>query len=596
MYRASESFLAELKKSARREHIRGSIEGRSFDDHNVLTLSYSNKSSDKKDVSLGYAYIGQMTATFIDIPLARGSWRGATIILEYGLELPDDTVEYIPIGVFTVNEAKWSDVGINIIASDVLSKLDKPFAISQTTGTAFDLLRLAAKDCNIELGITEEECSGLPNGHEILGLYPSNDIKTYRDFVAWISQVLAGFITATRDGKMTVISYDQSEVVDTLSSMDRITGSAFSDYTTQYDGISIVDIDSQHTYYYSVNDGTGGVLALGANPLLQYGIEDTKQAQRIRIAEVAKTIAYTPFDIEVLNNPAYELGDLIACTGGVAGQEALTCCVMEINWTFHQTASLSGFGADPSLTSAKSKTDKAINGLLSNMSKDEVVSYTFVNARGIELSSSIETTVISIKFATVSPKVIDFLAELDLETMLGLDETIEVEARYYLNDELIPEYQPKTSWNNTGMHLMHLMYFLSDLLKGTAYTLDVRLILKTGSARIAPENIHAVIKGQGLVAINAFNGLIEIEDEYEPISNVFNVVSLTDNVESIRTELPLNIGVLNELYHPLSGLVATVPLSDTSYLELGGEVYTRVLEDGSDTRVTEEGDRRITED
>lgn len=592
MYRASELFMAEIKKSARIEHVRGSINGWPFDDRNIMALSYSNKSSDKKDVSLGYAYIGQITATFFNIPLSRGSWRGATIVLDYGLELPNDTVEYIPIGVFTVNEAKWTDVGISVTASDVLSKLDRPFSISQTNGRPYDLLMLAARDCDIELGLTEEECANLPNGQENLGLYPSNDINTYRDFVAWISQVLGGFVTATRDGKMTVKSYGQYEVVDTLDSTDRLVGASFSDYTTQYDGISIVEIDSQQTFYYSVNDGVGGILALGANPLLQYGLEETKQEQRIRIADVAKTITYTPFNIDVLNSPIYDLGDIIKCVEGIAGDGELVSCVMAIDWTFKQTTSLAGYGADPSLTYAKSRADKAINGLLSNTSKDEVVSYTFVNAKRLELSSSYETTVISIKFATVSPRVIDFLAELNLETMLGIDESVDVEVRYYLNDELIPEYKPRTSWNNTGMHLMHLMYFFSDLLKGTVYNFDVRMILKSGTASIAPEHIHAAIKGQGLVAINDFDGLIEVKDDYEPIS-VPTELNLNDAINSLEFTRSHQIGPFNDEYEPLS-LDPNISIDGMFDLKFETPIYTRVTEDRV-VRVTEDRQIRRTE-
>lgn len=147
MYRASDAFMAEIKKSARVEHVRGSINGVPFDDSNILTLGYSNRSSDSKDVSLGYCYIGQISATFVGVNIARGNWRDSVIELEYGLELPDGTTEYIPNGIYHVSEATWSDVGVNITASDNMSKLDRAFTIDQTTGMPFDLLKLASTNC-----------------------------------------------------------------------------------------------------------------------------------------------------------------------------------------------------------------------------------------------------------------------------------------------------------------------------------------------------------------------------------------------------------------------------------------------------------------
>lgn len=162
------------------------------------------------------------------------------------------------------------------------------------------------------LGVTREEVEAMPNGTEVLGLYPNNDIKTYRDFVAWIAQVLGGFATASRKGELLIKSYANAERVDTLRPRDRISGSVFSDYTTLYDGISIVEIDSKETKYYSVNGGQGSVINLGSNPLLQYGTEDVRTEQRMRLARVARSVHYTPFNISVLNTPVYDLGDIIA--------------------------------------------------------------------------------------------------------------------------------------------------------------------------------------------------------------------------------------------------------------------------------------------
>ena len=80
MYRgASAAFYEELKKASRIEHVRGSIGGVYFDDSNIVSLHYSNRCSDTSDISFGYAYIGQVNITFIDINILRGSWRNKAI-------------------------------------------------------------------------------------------------------------------------------------------------------------------------------------------------------------------------------------------------------------------------------------------------------------------------------------------------------------------------------------------------------------------------------------------------------------------------------------------------------------------------------------
>lgn len=58
MYQASADFLSELKQNARFEHIRGTIGGSAFTDANIVSMSYSNRCSDTKDVSFGLALTG----------------------------------------------------------------------------------------------------------------------------------------------------------------------------------------------------------------------------------------------------------------------------------------------------------------------------------------------------------------------------------------------------------------------------------------------------------------------------------------------------------------------------------------------------------
>lgn len=220
---------------------------------------------------------------------------------------------------------------------------------------------------------------------------------------------------------------------------------------------------------------------------------------------------------------------------------------MSIDWSFKELTAIAGFGSDPSLSSGKSKTDKQINGIMQSAA-DEMISYTFVNATEIELEKDIEVSIINISFATVNPKTIDFLAEIDLECTLGTDEDIQIEARYYSNGTLVPEYQPKTSWNNDGMHLMHLMSFLETLEANTSYDFEVRLILKSGEAKIAPQHIHASVKGQGLAVVDAWDGKIKVADSFSVSHIGKKTFPFNDNSIDMHMETPINGGVFKDVY------------------------------------------------
>ena len=595
MYSVSNEFLAALHEPARFEKLRGNIGGVPFTDRNIISLNYSNRCSDTADVTLGSCYIGQIEATFTnDLLIPRGDWRGRVISLEWGLVLEDESVEYIPVGLFTITEANWSGTGISIKASDNVSKLDKAYAVSTTSGYIYELLGLAAQECGLTLAQTQVQLEALPNGDEIFGLYPNNDIKTWRDFVGWVCQLFGGFAYADRNGKLAVKSWGDLSEVDSLTETEREYQTTFSDYTTKYDGISVVNIENQTTSYYSTATG-GAVINLGSNPFLQYGTNETLTRQRQAIAVVASSIAYTPFNSGVLSNIAYDLGDILTCSGGIAGTGTLNCCVMSIEWQSKNLTTLQGFGADPSLTSGKSKTDKALNGLMSKTSENEVVIHTFENAAAFELEDEQDVEILSIRFATVTPKIVNIWHEIKLDVTadpLG-DGVVTCQALYYFDDELIA-YSPETSWNNDGYHLLHLLYFLQGLAGGQLYKWEVHLIIKGGTATIDIGDIHASLYGQGLVALDEWDGFIEVYDTMSLVqSSKATFGTINENISLTWFDVEsLNLSETISLVQ--NGKATFGTINEEITVNLQAPIYTRITEE-EDVRITEDGDRRITE-
>ena len=64
---------------------------------------------------------------------------------------------------------------------------------------------------------------------------------------------------------------------------------------------------------------------LGINPLLQFGLEETREQLCNNILNDISVIAYVPFDSETIGNPALDLGDVIRFSGGQADEEQITC-------------------------------------------------------------------------------------------------------------------------------------------------------------------------------------------------------------------------------------------------------------------------------
>lgn len=594
MYQASADFLSELKQNARFEHIRGTIGGSAFTDANIVSMSYSNRCSDTKDISFGLAYVGQLKCCLVDLTIPRGSFKNLPIVVEFGLTLPDETIEYIPVGTFYVAEALWTDTGINITANDAMSKFDKAYGAMQTSGTVHDFLSLACQKCGVSLGMSAMDCNALPNGTEVLGVFPDNDIKTYRDFIGWIAQTVGGFATIDRNGALVVRSWADSASVDTFTVADRIQGSSFSDYETSYGGISIVNIDAKTTQYYG--DQNGAVINLGSNPLLQYGTDSTKTRQRTALATIAQGIEWTPFTCSVISNLVYDLGDLITMTGGVAGTGSLTCCIMDISWSVKQLTTFRGYGADPSLATGKSRTDKELSGLLAKTNANEMIVYSYENAQAYSLPDSTEVEVVNIKFATVNPKTVNLWHEIDLDVeAIDPTEPVTCIAHYYLDGEEL-SYNPTTTWDNDGEHLLHLLYYLDTLEGGQRYDWVVKLEIQNGSATIATDNVHAVLQGQGLVATDAWSGEVKVEDATYTLSlHGWMEFNYEEGSVSTPTKTPTTVTIADDTYSLILGGWMQFNYEEGQVEANTYKVLTGFITEGGDPLVTESDDYLIAE-
>lgn len=645
MYPVSEAFLAELRKHTRVEHVRGSIGSALFTDSNVLSMNISNRCSDTSDITFGSAYIGQLQATFVNVAISRGSWGGKVITLFWGLDIYDEdtettTTEWLPIGLYEIASAEWTDVGVNIVANDYMEKFEKDFTGVQTqSGGIYDFASYACSRCGLTFGMTRDEVeTTLPNGDQILGLYEENNIKTWRDLMSWLAQAAGGFVTADRDGSIVIRSFANSAVVDEWGAVERIVGTTFSDYETLYDGISVVNIEDQTLEYYSGagSTGDGTAINLGQNPFLQYGLKVTRDAQRQRIANVAHSIAWTPFSTRTLSCLAYDLGDLVECTEGVAGSEELTCCVQSYDWTFKNTTAYVGYGADPRLSSGYSKTDKNLQGLLSKVESGEITYYQFRNIEEIELENNVETTIASIKFAAKKNTDVDIWLEVKLNTE-NISEQIQVPVydeqedpetheteeiqvgywyqehelpitaliKYYFDDHLIG-YQPVETWNEDGYHTIHYGYFLPNVDNITNHTFVAKMILGSGTGMIAIDDANMIVRGQALVGSVIWDGTLDVADEtglYE--FRELTSVGFTESAPVIQKTWTADdpeydgehlryVEVFTDDFEieNIGADEAVGLVEDGLSINMWGVMFAFITEDGSDALITE-GDEHI---
>lgn len=518
MYNVSQAFLTATGQPIQKHFLRGTVDGVTFAQSDVVAKSFkiTNQLCENSKITLGGVYISKLEMTFATSyarsTVTRGEWQGKVIIPQIGLQVEGGSVEYIPAPAYSyiVREAKWTENGLSVIAYDNMSKFDDTLDLNETTGKVFDFLSYICNKCGVELGMTQAECELLCNGNYVFGLYPTDSVKTFRDLIAWIAQANATFALIGRDGKLYLKELPAQSEVDTINTGRRFTGAAFSDFETYYTGLSVVEIDTNTTEYYNLTPDNGLTMNLGANPLLQYGTKSTKDSVRSAILARLAQFRATPYSAAMLTNPAYDLGDCLKFTGGIADDNY--CVVMQYVLDIDKLSVL-GFGENPALMSAQSKTDKALDGLKGQNKDNRITYYTYSNVSPIEIEDGGDPeTVVNLRFATVETTTVTLWQEYKFDVQLDDEDTpAKITAHYYL-DGVEEFYEPVQTIGESGTHILDLQYYLQNVEGGQARLFTVNFEVEGGSLDIAAGDIHVCLCGQGLVGSDSFIGFIEAND------------------------------------------------------------------------------------
>lgn len=500
--------------------------------------------SGSSEVELGTVYAAELgISLFSDID--RYTLDGASISMDFHLQLSDGSLETVPMGVFYVAEANRHVKTLELKAYDAMLNLDKNFGKDLSSAYPYEYLTILAKACHVELAQSREEIEALTNGTELLGVYQDNDIETWRDFLYYLAQALGCFATMDRFGKLLLVPY--RNVADKAVDSRHRFSSSFSDFVTRYTALSSTNKKTETAEYYAKDPDDGLTMNLGVNPLLQFGLEETRKRIINAILDAICLVEYVPFDSETIGDPALDLGDVLRFTGGHADETKISA-ITYINTKIYGKQSLRCVGKNPRLSEAKSKNDKNISGLINSINAGKMSIYTFTNAFDLEIGEE-KFPIINMEFASGDETDAEFHAEAILrisatpiersvtaETTVDLgpttdDEGNEVENKkvislpvswtedgkagltvtYMLDGHEVEEFHPLETWHS-GEHLLNLYYPIVDLASNQLHTFDVYLSVTNGKADIGVQNILATITGQGLGVQDRWDGRITADD------------------------------------------------------------------------------------
>ena len=455
-----------------------------------------------------------------------------------------------------MSEANRTVHVLELKAYDRMLRFDRAFNGFETIGTAYGMMALCSTACGVELAQSQAEIEALPNGSELLSIYPENDIETYRDVLYFTAQMLGGFFCINREGKLEFRQYGETPVMEILQK--HRFSSSFSDFVTRYTAVSSTNLRTQTSEYYALETDDGLTMNLGTNPLLQFGLEETREELCRNILTALSAVNYVPFDSDTIGNPALDLGDVLTFSGGQADAQQITC-VTSFTVKIGGRQSLKCVGKNPRLSQAKSKNDKNISGLLNQIEAGKIGIHTFTNASEYSIGET-DVRIISIEFASKEENHAQFFGQVVVDvaadpatrsanasgtivipfpsghigdsggedtTDISVDVSLPVTwtedgkavcyVTFELNNTEILLHHPVETWHS-GKHILSLYYPIENIVPNITNTFNVYLRMEDGSGSVGIGDCIASISGQAMAAAAAWDGRIDIEETSELFS------------------------------------------------------------------------------
>lgn len=581
MYNVSENFKSAIKSQNRKSSIHGTLtttNGTEYplNDSNFIkdSLYITNQIVNNSKLCFGAVYAGEC-GLVINSTIDRYSLFGATIELNFMLQLEDGTEESLALGVFSVDTPERIGSKIKLTAVDNMSKFDVTVN-EDVNGTWYELLSYIATKCGVEIAQTQEELEALHvNATNQTYTIQQDKIDTYRDALSYLCMVICANATIDNTGKLKIVQYAITSC-DSNNKNTRLNNCKFSDYTTRYAGVKARFIANENYAPYEASnpDIKGLTLDLGDIPIVGGTVEgkhDTINA----IMETVTQIAYVPATLYISSNPAYELGDMITCENVNNTSHSVNVYVMKYEYNYRKKETINCYGDNPLLQNIKDKNNKNLSNLESQLSAKKMVIINSTNIKDLTVKQELVDVV------TLNYSVYEDCKPICIFTIpFSIDVDGYMEFSLY-NGLVALENATYKGYYEKGEHFATFMY-LDDMKKDERRSL--RVLVKcyadtTSDIRVQDARIrtleNALISGststesvdttEPIVTIKAlqikaiaytqginsgkgdWDGTLEFKDEFNaiPLSNI-SVATFGANV-NVSTQIPTP-AIISELF------------------------------------------------
>lgn len=282
----SKDFVVETEKPSRKFEARIKINGKWYTD--IKSLSIISGSCDEDNITIGSAVSSYIEVTMSDIGEL---FENTEIELQYGIVISDGSIEYIPMGYFTVQRPEDDNGYVKFTAYDRMAKLEKMYTSKLTyPATAIQVIDEICSQCGIireTIGLGTVYVQTKPEGY------------TCREVIGYMASLFGKFAVIGRNGKLQIRFYEDSgynvQMCRTFSLKKNQ-----SDYA-----VGFLTCNTNSSTQLTAGSGSRGIVF--DNPFIT-------QERLEELYQVLEGFTYRPATIKFLGNIRIDVWDLITTT------------------------------------------------------------------------------------------------------------------------------------------------------------------------------------------------------------------------------------------------------------------------------------------
>ena len=341
------------------------------DDLVASSVKIIKKSVSGASFDIGECYVDSATFTINKNINNYKSLTGAKVTIRIKVNNTDlNLSENVLLGTFRILQdgIKRTNTLLQVTADSYISKFDKSRKRATFTGDLYDLVMDSCNKCKVTFGMTESAFRALsPNVAKTYEIKKDSSLKTHRDVIMYVSQLIGGFATTTPAGALIFKNYTSNNDVCNVND-NVIVNYSIGDEVYNLSGLGM-SVKEKDVYLYRAgeDDDSPYFLNLDTNPIMENCTDDEITSIVDNIWSKLIELNLNNFSFEFNGNPLIEVGDIISIP-----ERNLETYVASCEWTYHGKEKISCVSVDNNKR-IETQREKQNENKPSNASKDDRV-------------------------------------------------------------------------------------------------------------------------------------------------------------------------------------------------------------------------------